>query len=94
LQWQYQFSGVQLQNLRILVCRPCLDIPQIQLKTIVIPPDPLPVLNPRPENYDNEVPSFLMTEDRSAILAEDGSAIIWEITDTPTPDPQNPASYP
>lgn len=49
LKWQYQWAGTTLQNLRILVCQPCMDVPQIQLKTIIIPPDPLPVLNPRPE---------------------------------------------
>jgi hypothetical protein len=49
LQWQYQWAGARLQNLRILVCPGCTDKPQIQLKSIIIPPDPLPVMNPRPE---------------------------------------------
>ena len=49
LQWQYQWAGARLQNLRILVCPTCYDKPQIQLKSIIIPADPLPVMNPRPE---------------------------------------------
>src|SRR5215475_13454291 len=51
LQWQFQWAGPRLQNLRILVCRSCLDIPQEQLRTIVLPPDPVPIQNPRPEDY-------------------------------------------
>lgn len=94
LTWQFQWSGVKLQNLRLLVCKTCLDIPQPQLRTIVIPPDPLPVLNPRPESYDTTVPSFLETETGSALLTEDGSALLWESQDTPLPDPNNPALYP
>lgn len=38
-----------MQNLRILVCRDCYDKPQEQLRSIVIPPDPMPVINARPE---------------------------------------------
>lgn len=94
LSWQMQWSGVKLQNLRILVCKTCLDCPQPQLKTIVIPPDPLPVLNPRPENYDITVPSFLETQAGQSLATEDGQAIIWEYQDTPLPDPNNPVLIP
>lgn len=51
LRWQFEWSGPKLQNLRIFVCEGCLDKPQINIKTFVIPPDPVPVQNPRPENY-------------------------------------------
>lgn len=94
LQWQFQWSGVKLQNLQLLVCKTCLDKPQPQLKTIIIPPDPLPVLNPRPESYDTTVPSFLETDTGSTLLTEDGSALLWESQDAPLPDPNNPALYP
>lgn len=53
LQWQYQWVATKLQNIRLLVCRSCYDTPQEQLRRIVIPPDPLPIHNPRPENYPN-----------------------------------------
>lgn len=98
LSWDYQWSGVKLQNLRLLVCKTCLDAPQIQLKTIIIPADPLPVLNPRPEQYAVTVPSFVATESStfagSDITTESGDNLIWEIEDTPLPDPNNPALYP
>src|SRR5215475_8346047 len=51
LQWQFQWAGPRLQNLRILVCRTCLDVPQEQLRTIILPPDPVPNRDPRPEDY-------------------------------------------
>ena len=52
LQWQWDWQqGPRLFNLRILVCRSCLDIPQESGRTIVLPPDPVPIANPRPENY-------------------------------------------
>ena len=34
-------------NTRVLVCRRCEDVPQEQLRTIVIPADPVPIMNPR-----------------------------------------------
>ncbi len=99
LVWDYQWSGVKLQNLRLLVCTTnCLDTPQPQLKTIVIPPDPLPVPNPRPEQYAVTVPSFVATESStfsgSDLTAENGDNLIWEDETTPLPDPNNPALYP
>lgn len=54
LQWQWDWlQGPRLFNLRIQVCRTCLDVPQENGRTIVLPPDPTPVQNPRPENYIN-----------------------------------------
>lgn len=51
MQWQYDWRGPTLQNLRILVCPPCYDSPQQQLRSIVIPADPLPVIQPRVEPF-------------------------------------------
>src|SRR6266487_2217482 len=51
LQWQHQWAGPRLQNLRILVCQSCLDEPQEQLRSIILPPDPVPIKDPRPEDY-------------------------------------------
>lgn len=48
--WQYEWGGTQLINLRLLVHEHCLDKPQAQLRAKIIGPDPLPILNPRPEN--------------------------------------------
>lgn len=55
--WQYDWAGTQLINKRILIHKDELDQPQRQLGTIILPPDPLPVMNARPEPYlIDEVP--------------------------------------
>jgi hypothetical protein len=52
MSWQHDWRGFQLQNLRILACpNGCLDTPQEQLRTIVLPADPPAILNARPEPY-------------------------------------------
>ncbi len=51
LKWQYQWRGTKLQNIQRLVCESCLDIPQEQLRVIILPMDPVPIMNARPENY-------------------------------------------
>lgn len=56
-QWDWN-QGPRLFNLRILVCPSCYDRPQENGRTVVLPPDPVPIANPRPENYvaaDNPV---------------------------------------
>src|SRR5882762_2491349 len=77
LQWQWDWlQGPRLFNLRILVCRTCLDVPQESGRTIVLPPDPVPVANPRPENYvqsDNPV-SGLCFNPGSLFLPPSGTA--------------------
>lgn len=59
LQWQYEWAGAQLINVGALVCSDCLDVPQIQLKTIILPQDPEPVLNARiePFSLDEDPPA-------------------------------------
>jgi hypothetical protein len=51
LQWQYDWAGASLINKRILVCDTCNDVPQEQLRAIVVPADPIPIVNPRVEPY-------------------------------------------
>lgn len=51
LKWQYDWRGTSLQNLRFLVCNRCYDKPQEQLRSIVVPPDPTPIINARVQDY-------------------------------------------
>lgn len=52
LSWQYQWAGPSLVNFRLLVCyRTCLDVPNEQLRTIIIGPDPVPPKFPSPTFY-------------------------------------------
>lgn len=84
LDWQYQWAGAQRINLGVLVCPKCMDVPQEQLRSIILPPDPVPILNPRPEPYTLEEPSFMATENFDNICTEDGNPIVLEGgSDTP-----------
>lgn len=51
LHWQYDWRGPVVQNLRILVCNPCLDAFQEQQRAIVVPADPTPVVNARTQDF-------------------------------------------
>lgn len=51
LSWQVEWRGPILQNIRLLVCRPCYDTPQENLRTIVLPADPEPVMNARVQDF-------------------------------------------
>lgn len=51
LSWQYDFAGASLINKRILVCDTCNDVPQSQLRNIILPADPTPIMNARIQDY-------------------------------------------
>lgn len=51
LSWQFEWRGATLQNIKILVCNDCLDVPQENIRSIVIPADPTPIVNARVENF-------------------------------------------
>jgi hypothetical protein len=61
LNWQYDWAGASIINKRILVCRHCLDNPQQQLRAIVLPADPMPILNPRPEQFAQAETNYRLT---------------------------------
>lgn len=70
LQWQYQWRGFQLANTWLLVCPECLDVPNENIRTIIIPPDPLPVDYARPPQWAAQeaatqapVPPFVAPDD-------------------------------
>ena len=84
LSWQFEWAGNQLINQRTLRCEDCLDIPQEQLRAIILPPDPVPILNPRPEPYTLEEPSFLATQSFDNLCTESGAPLVLEGgSDTP-----------
>ena len=51
LRWQFDWAGAGLVNKRILVCSHCYDAPQNQLRSIVLPADPVPIQNPRVQDF-------------------------------------------
>lgn len=54
LSWQFDYAGAGLINKRILVCNPCYDTPQEQLRAIVLPADPVPINQPRVQDFTME----------------------------------------
>ena len=40
-----------MQNIRLLVCNTCYDVPQEQLRAIVVPADPVPIVDPRIQDF-------------------------------------------
>jgi len=51
---QWDWRGTRLQNLYVLVCPPCYDRPQPQLRAIVLPADPVPIYRPLPESLKDD----------------------------------------
>lgn len=79
LLFQYQWGGQSLINLQILVCEICLDVPQDQLRSIIIPPDPLPVWRPSVEAFSvDEQGGTLYWQDGELMKWQDGSAMSWD----------------
>lgn len=48
---QFQWAGAALVDTGFLVCpNKCLDVPQDQNRVLILPPDPVPRVNPRPSH--------------------------------------------
>lgn len=63
LRWQYDWRGATMQNIKILVCKHCYDQPQEQLRAIVVPADPTPIINARVQDFNAaESDYFTITE--------------------------------
>lgn len=73
MQWQYEWAGTQLINKRILVYPEELDVPQRQLGSLILPPDPTPIINARPEQYTIDEVTFRRTMDGTYRVTMDGT---------------------
>jgi hypothetical protein len=86
LKWQYDWAGASLINKRILVCDTCYDEPQNQLRAIVLPADPMPIINPRVEPYAwdeidrRQVSGYNATNQSTGIPVQQGDT---RVTTTP-----------
>lgn len=72
LNWQFDWRGSALQNLRILVCRDCMDTPQEQLRAIVVPADPTPIVNARVEDFATASTDQRVTSGKNTIDSKTG----------------------
>ncbi len=76
LYWQMEYRGNALMRTGFRVCDKCLDIPYQGRRPIIIPADPVPLLDPRPEN-------FLLEENTNAqnnpeVAYWDESGLLWD----------------
>lgn len=69
-QWQHDWRGQRLTNLKLLVYGDQLDKPQRQLGTIVLQPDLLPIQNARPGNSIAAEQVIAVTEDYDAVVGD------------------------
>lgn len=82
MRWQTQYAGLQLINIGLLVCSPCWDVPQPQLMTIILPPDPAPIFNARPENYVVDETDWRTTQDGDIRETQDGALRVVQSSET------------
>lgn len=76
LSWQYEWRGASLMNIRILVCETCNDVPQQQLRAIVVPADPVPIQNPRTQDYATAETNTRATSGQNTIDPTTGLPVI------------------
>lgn len=62
---QWDWAGPSLTNLQLLVCSYCYDTPQEQKRSIVLPPDPVPINQPRVEPYLADSTDYRTTQGNS-----------------------------
>jgi hypothetical protein len=51
LRWQHEYAGFDIVSQNFLVFPDEYDTPNRQLGALILPPDPPPVMNARPEQY-------------------------------------------
>lgn len=55
LVYQVEWAGMSLYNNQVLICADrCFDTPNEQLRTIILPPDPPPIVDARVPDFDYE----------------------------------------
>lgn len=88
LHWQYDFAGTSVPiNKGWLRCPRCITPVNYQKQLIIIPPDPPPIFNTRPETYTVDETNWLVTDDGTIIATASDQTII---TSVPNPDEAAP----
>jgi len=76
LVWQYEWYGTELRRTGFRVCPTCLLDPNPQRRTLHLPPDPMPVKDPRPLGPINQLDLEAVQDEWGApLLDEDGNQI-------------------
>lgn len=79
LKFQYDWRGNQIVNTNTLVCDICYDVPYEGRRPLKLPPDPMPISNPRPVRYalDAENIPPIHRWDEPGLMFDDGQTD-WE----------------
>jgi hypothetical protein len=75
LKWQYDWRGASLQNIRLLVCNDCYDEPQEQLRAIIIPADPVPINQPRLQDFATAESNTRVTSGQNTVNLPTGITV-------------------
>lgn len=78
LAFQYDYRGNTLANIKLRVCPECYDKPYQGRRPLHLPPDPLPVREPRPINplpQENAGPAGIGD---NSTLGWDEPGILWD----------------
>jgi len=67
LRFQFDWRGSSLQNIRLLVCADCEDVPQEQLRSFAVPADPLPIQNPRIQDFSSASNDYRTTSGQNTV---------------------------
>lgn len=74
-----EWFGNELRPTGQIVCtRTCEDEPFPFYRPVILPPDPLPVLNPRPENFTLAETDYRVTADGDRRITEAGDPRITQ----------------
>ena len=80
MKFQYQYAGQSIINTGILVHPDEYDVPAAFLQTLILPPDPDPLYNARPEPYTIDETDWVTTGVRGGggdiINTQDGKQIV------------------
>jgi len=76
LKFQYDWRGQKLQNLNLRVCKRCYDVPFEHYRPIIVPPDPLPKRQPRPDQYLPGMPYCITDTNGRQIYDTNGQPIM------------------
>lgn len=83
LSMQFEWGGRSLLATGFYKCEMCLDEPNPQLRSIVLPPDPVPVYQPR-------VDQNLLLQIDDVMITEEGAIRLTEEDDIRTPEGNPP----
>ena len=80
LKFQFDYRGMQLQSTGFKVCRTCYDTPNPQRRPLILPPDPVPLRNPRVQDYGPSRNNFITTQGSVNITTQADNPLVTQET--------------